>query len=68
MSEKPTTKSVDVQSCIICERYDDKHMILTISTKVGTFEFSFSPVTWARLGESAGWFENLSLRTNGRDS
>jgi hypothetical protein len=57
MSEKKYTKQIDVESCIICERAEDKHMIMTMSTKVGSFEFVFTPDRWQRLGESAGWFE-----------
>ena len=56
-----TTKVVDVQSCIICERADDKYMVMTLSTKVGQFDFTFSPDRWQRLGESAGWFAARSV-------
>lgn len=56
MSGEKTTKCVDIQSCTIGRRAEDSHMVMKLSTKVGAFEFAFSPERWQQLSASAEWF------------
>jgi hypothetical protein len=39
--------------------------VLTLSTKVGEFEFEFTPKQWQQLGETARWFEKPLTMVNG---
>ena len=48
---------IPIDSAFVCEHAEDSNMILTLMTKVGTFEFTFTPSEWERLGATAGWFK-----------
>jgi hypothetical protein len=48
---------VQIDSAVLSDNVERGRMILTLSTKVGEFEFSFTSEQWRKLGETANWFE-----------
>lgn len=48
---------VQIDSAILSDSVKRGRMTLTLSTKVGEFEFSFTHEQWRKLGETANWFE-----------